>query len=141
MVKIAAKCLPVEIFCAPVSVAMSMTRSGWPSAGSPGKRGGIAVACATPSERTRRPSASVLLISHVARAATKTVALVGKGIVYDTGGLGLKPKEGMCGMKCDMGGAAGLMGAFEAAVAIGTGHTSLHCVLCLAVCGGGCCCR
>jgi probable aminopeptidase NPEPL1 len=60
--------------------------------------------------------------------------LVGKGIVYDTGGLALKPKEGMCGMKADMGGAAGLMGAFEAAVAIGTpvGPIALHCVLCLA---------
>ena len=75
---------------------------------------------------------ALCVLSHVAAAATKTVALVGKGIVYDTGGLGLKPKEGMCGMKCDMGGAAGLMGAFEAAVAIGTGQTSLHCILCLA---------
>ena len=28
---------------------------------------------------------------------------------YDTGGLALKPKEGMCGMKMDMGGAAGLL--------------------------------
>lgn len=47
---------------------------------------------------------------------TDTVALVGKGIVYDTGGLALKPKVGMCGMKHDMGGAAGLLGAFYALV-------------------------
>ena len=33
----------------------------------------------------------------------KTVALVGKGIVYDTGGLSLKNTAGMCGMKHDMG--------------------------------------
>jgi len=71
-------------------------------------------------------------LSHVPPAPSKTVCLVGKGIVYDTGGLALKPKEGMCGMKADMGGAAALMGAFEAAVAIGTGSTALHCVLCLA---------
>jgi probable aminopeptidase NPEPL1 len=32
----------------------------------------------------------------------ETVALVGKGIVYDTGGLSLKSRAGMCGMKHDM---------------------------------------
>mmetsp|Transcript_3946 Transcript_3946/g.10889 ORF Transcript_3946/g.10889 Transcript_3946/m.10889 type:complete len:598 (-) Transcript_3946:105-1898(-) len=62
---------------------------------------------------------------------TETVALVGKGIVYDTGGLSLKPKTGMCGMKADMGGAAGLLGAFYAAVATGTKHR-LNLLLCLA---------
>jgi probable aminopeptidase NPEPL1 len=46
----------------------------------------------------------------------ETIALVGKGIVYDTGGLAIKPREGMCGMKIDMGGSAGLLGAFYAAV-------------------------
>ncbi|CBZ30064.1 metallo-peptidase, Clan MF, Family M17 [Leishmania mexicana MHOM/GT/2001/U1103] len=34
------------------------------------------------------------------------IALVGKGIVYDTGGLSIKSREGMCSMKHDMGGAA-----------------------------------
>lgn len=38
----------------------------------------------------------------------KGIALVGKGIVYDTGGLAIKSKTGMCGMKSDMGGAAGV---------------------------------
>jgi probable aminopeptidase NPEPL1 len=47
---------------------------------------------------------------------SETVALVGKGIVYDTGGLSLKSKDGMPGMKSDMGGSAGLLGAFGAAV-------------------------
>lgn len=32
----------------------------------------------------------------------ETVALVGKGIVFDTGGLSLKSRAGMCGMKHDM---------------------------------------
>ena len=59
------------------------------------------------------------------------VALVGKGIVYDTGGLSLKSKEGMPGMKADMGGAAALLGAFEAAVEIGT-DKAVHLLLCLA---------
>eukprot|EP00542_Grammatophora_oceanica_P022032 CAMPEP_0194033306 /NCGR_PEP_ID=MMETSP0009_2-20130614/6054_1 /TAXON_ID=210454 /ORGANISM="Grammatophora oceanica, Strain CCMP 410" /LENGTH=447 /DNA_ID=CAMNT_0038673985 /DNA_START=11 /DNA_END=1354 /DNA_ORIENTATION=- len=46
---------------------------------------------------------------------SQTVALVGKGIVYDTGGLALKSKTGMCGMKSDMCGAAGMLGALLAA--------------------------
>lgn len=36
----------------------------------------------------------------------KPVVLVGKGVVYDTGGLSLKPSNAMDTMKCDMGGAA-----------------------------------
>ncbi len=36
---------------------------------------------------------------------------VGKGVVYDTGGLSLKPNDGMMTMKCDMGGAASVVGA------------------------------
>jgi len=42
--------------------------------------------------------------------------LVGKGVVYDTGGLSLKPTKGsMDSMKCDMGGAACMSGAIYAA--------------------------
>jgi leucyl aminopeptidase len=37
---------------------------------------------------------------------TKPVILVGKGVVYDTGGLSLKPSNAMDTMKCDMAGAA-----------------------------------
>jgi leucyl aminopeptidase len=48
-----------------------------------------------------------------------TVALVGKGITFDSGGLSLKPADGMIGMKGDMGGAAAVLGAFRAAAALG----------------------
>jgi probable aminopeptidase NPEPL1 len=61
----------------------------------------------------------------------ETVALVGKGIVFDTGGLSLKPKVGMCGMKHDMGGAAGLLGGFFAAVELGVAK-KVVCILCVA---------
>ncbi len=50
----------------------------------------------------------------------RTVALVGKGIVYDTGGLSLKVGGSMPNMKCDMGGAAATLGAFLALVKSGT---------------------
>jgi len=42
------------------------------------------------------------------------IVLVGKGVVYDTGGLSLKPSDGMMTMKCDMGGAAAVIGAMIA---------------------------
>lgn len=40
--------------------------------------------------------------------------LVGKGLTYDTGGYSIKPSNGMLTMKCDMGGAASVIGAMEA---------------------------
>ena len=56
---------------------------------------------------------------------------VGKGIVYDTGGLSIKSKTGMPGMKTDMGGAAGVLAAFEAAVLLGC-KQRLTAILCIA---------
>jgi leucyl aminopeptidase len=43
-----------------------------------------------------------------------TVALVGKGITFDSGGLSLKTAESMVGMKGDMAGAATVLAAFSA---------------------------
>jgi len=43
------------------------------------------------------------------------VALVGKGVTFDSGGLSLKPGSSMQTMRCDMGGAATVMAAFAAA--------------------------
>lgn len=42
------------------------------------------------------------------------IALVGKGITFDSGGISLKPGEGMGRMKGDMGGAAAVIGAIRA---------------------------
>jgi len=61
----------------------------------------------------------------------KNICWVGKGIVYDTGGLSIKSKTGMPGMKADCGGAAGLLFAFKEAVQRGFKH-NLTCILCLA---------
>jgi len=63
--------------------------------------------------------------------SAETVALVGKGIVYDTGGLSLKTRAGMCGMKHDMGGSAGVFAGFWSAVQLGV-PKKVHCILCLA---------
>ncbi|MGE0659716.1 MAG: leucyl aminopeptidase [Reyranellaceae bacterium] len=43
----------------------------------------------------------------------KPVALVGKGVCFDTGGISLKPAGGMEDMKWDMGGAAAVIGAMH----------------------------
>uniref|UniRef100_K3WWD2 Cytosol aminopeptidase domain-containing protein n=1 Tax=Globisporangium ultimum (strain ATCC 200006 / CBS 805.95 / DAOM BR144) TaxID=431595 RepID=K3WWD2_GLOUD len=65
---------------------------------------------------------------------TKGVTLVGKGIVYDTGGLSIKTGGFMVGMKRDMGGAAAVLSGFEAAVLAKntTDKTPLHVILCIA---------
>lgn len=42
------------------------------------------------------------------------LALVGKGVTFDSGGLSLKPTDGMLTMKCDMAGAATVLGAMTA---------------------------
>lgn len=54
----------------------------------------------------------LVLLDYRPPKAKTSVALVGKGVVYDTGGLSLKPTAGMCSMKGDMGGAAAVLGAF-----------------------------
>lgn len=50
--------------------------------------------------------------------ATKTVALVGKTITFDSGGLDLKTADGMYTMKGDMGGGAAVLGAMQAIAAL-----------------------
>ncbi len=47
------------------------------------------------------------------KASGPHVALVGKGVTFDTGGLHLKPRGGIEGMKGDMGGSAAVLGAFR----------------------------
>jgi len=61
----------------------------------------------------------------------KRFALVGKGITFDTGGLSLKPPEGMVGMKYDMAGAATVLGAVLAAADL-RAEANVDAYLCLA---------
>ncbi len=46
-------------------------------------------------------------------ARQKPLVVVGKGLMYDTGGLSLKPSTSMDTMKCDMGGSAAVLGLFH----------------------------
>uniref|UniRef100_A0A673LQV6 Probable aminopeptidase NPEPL1 n=1 Tax=Sinocyclocheilus rhinocerous TaxID=307959 RepID=A0A673LQV6_9TELE len=74
---------------------------------------------------------ALAVLSHTPSGATQTIAWVGKGIVYDTGGLSIKGKTTMPGMKRDCGGAAAILGAFKATVKQGF-KDNLHAVFCLA---------
>jgi len=80
------------------------------------------------------PPCLLVLTHSSSESSQKGVALVGKGITFDTGGAALKSREGMCGMKRDMGGAAGMFGTFLALAKSGgvPSGRPLHCVLCLA---------
>ncbi|MBO0782161.1 MAG: leucyl aminopeptidase, partial [Ktedonobacteraceae bacterium] len=55
-----------------------------------------------------------IVLRYRAANASKQLALVGKGITFDSGGLSLKPAAGMESMKGDMGGAAAVLGAMQA---------------------------
>lgn len=59
----------------------------------------------------------MIVLEHGATAKRKkagTIALIGKGITFDSGGLSLKPSGGMLEMKHDMAGSAGVIGAMRA---------------------------
>ena len=53
----------------------------------------------------------LLRLSYAPKGAKRRLALVGKGITFDTGGLALKPAQGMEAMKSDMSGAAAVCAA------------------------------
>ncbi|MGW9626534.1 leucyl aminopeptidase [Microbacterium sp. NPDC055521] len=58
-------------------------------------------------------------LSYSPAEAARHIALVGKGITFDTGGLSLKPAASMVGMKFDMAGAATSLAAIRAIAALG----------------------
>jgi len=60
----------------------------------------------------------VVRIRHRPRGAARHVALVGKGITFDSGGLSIKPAGSMVSMKTDMAGAATVLGVVTALAAL-----------------------
>ena len=57
--------------------------------------------------------AKFIVLKYDAEKSKKTVAIIGKGITFDSGGLSLKPAAGMEHMKYDMSGAAAVLGAMQ----------------------------
>lgn len=56
----------------------------------------------------------LVIVRYTPKNATRHLALVGKGITFDTGGLSIKPANSMIGMKYDMTGAATVFAATRA---------------------------
>ena len=61
---------------------------------------------------------SLLILEHKVSGAKKTVALVGKGVTFDSGGLNIKTGNSMAGMKADMSGAAAVAATMISAARI-----------------------
>jgi len=78
--------------------------------------GGYGGILAVGSGSTRPPR--LLRISYCSAHARTTVALVGKGITFDSGGLSIKPAQGMENMTSDMSGAAVVVATVIAAAAL-----------------------
>ncbi|MEV6012171.1 leucyl aminopeptidase [Streptomyces sp. NPDC051976] len=72
---------------------------------------GVGQGSATPPRLVR--------IGYTHAKATRTLAFVGKGITYDSGGISLKPAGHNETMKCDMSGAAAVFAAIVAAAKLG----------------------
>ncbi len=67
---------------------------------------------------SHEPPRFVILEYRGGRRGAAPVALVGKGITFDSGGISLKDPPGMDEMKFDMSGAASVLGTFAAAAAL-----------------------
>lgn len=65
------------------------------------------------------PPQFIVLHYQGASAKTAPIVLVGKGITFDTGGISLKPGEGMDEMKYDMLGAGSVLGTMRAVAEMG----------------------
>ena len=65
-----------------------------------------------------RPARLVILRYGGGTKDGPVLAIVGKGVTFDSGGLSLKPSEGMLTMKCDKAGACTMLGAMQAIAAL-----------------------
>lgn len=69
------------------------------------------------AQGSKQPPCLIVLQYHGAKKKSEQpVALVGKGITFDSGGISLKPGAGMDEMKYDMCGAASVLGVFKALI-------------------------
>ena len=68
----------------------------------------LSVAQATPQEPR------LIALEHRKGGDAAPIVLVGKGLCFDTGGISVKPAQGMEWMKFDMSGAGGVLGAMDA---------------------------
>ena len=80
-------------------------------------RGGYGGILAVGGGSSRPPR--LVQLSYAPRGAKAHLALVGKGVTFDSGGLNLKPGDSMYTMRCDMAGAAAVLAATYAIAKLG----------------------
>ena len=78
------------------------------------RRMGAGAFCAVAQGSMER-DAAIVRLTYAPRGARRSMALVGKGICFDTGGHNLKPARHMHGMHKDMNGSAVVLGIMQAA--------------------------
>ena len=94
-----------------VAAACGMEVEVWDQARLEQERCGSLLAVAKGSSRPAR----LVIMSYLGGPkGAPPLALVGKGVTFDSGGLSLKPTDSMLTIKCDMAGAATVLGAMQA---------------------------
>lgn len=78
------------------------------------ERMGAILGVARAAERPAR----LVILRYLHGGQTPPIALIGKGVTFDSGGLSLKTSEQMADMKCDMAGAAVVLATFQALAAL-----------------------
>ena len=78
------------------------------------KMGGIVAVSAGSAQEPR-----LIVLRYAGGGSGPTLAMVGKGVTFDTGGISLKPGAGMHEMKMDMSGAAAVLEAVAAIAELG----------------------
>lgn len=75
---------------------------------------GMGAALAVGEGSVHQPVCVHLIYKPKKKKSKRIVAVIGKGVTFDSGGLSLKPADAMVNMKIDMGGAASVIGLFHA---------------------------
>jgi len=71
------------------------------------------------AQGSQEPAKFIILEHNAERKDLDTYVIVGKGITFDSGGISLKPSEGMGAMKDDMSGAGVTLAVLRAVAALG----------------------
>jgi leucyl aminopeptidase len=75
------------------------------------RRQGMNCILAVSQGSSQKPA--LIVLEYRGAKGKPPIALVGKGVTFDSGGLSLKPADAMVTMKCDMAGAASVLGVFS----------------------------
>jgi leucyl aminopeptidase len=67
---------------------------------------------------SQEPAKFIILEHNAEKKDMDTIVLVGKGVTFDSGGISLKPAEGMDAMKMDMSGGAAVIATLKCAAAL-----------------------